>query len=157
MFHIVLMHPQIPTNTGAIGRLCVNTDTTLHLIEPIGFSLDEKAVRRAGLDYWKFLKLRVWKSFEAFLEANPQQDRFFFATTKTQTPYFEREFKAGDFLFFGSETSGIDESILTTYAAQCMTIPMGKEGRSLNLAISTGIILYEAIKQNFNTYSKDVM
>ncbi len=157
MFHIVLVHPQIPTNTGAIGRLCVNTDTTLHLIEPIGFSLDEKAVRRAGLDYWKLLKLKVWKSFEEFLEANPQSDRFFFATTKTQTPYFEQQFKAGDFLFFGSETSGIKSSLLNTYATQCMTIPMGKEGRSLNLAISTGIILYEAIRQNFNTYSKDVM
>jgi len=157
VFNIVLVHPQIPTNTGAIGRLCVNTDTTLHLIEPLGFSLDEKAVRRAGLDYWKLLKLKVWKSFEEFLEANPQHDRFFFATTKTQKPYFEQEFKAGDFLFFGSETSGIDTSILNTYTAQCMTIPMGKEGRSLNLAISTGIILYEAIKQNFNTYTKDVM
>ena len=157
MFHIVLVHPQIPTNTGAIGRLCVNTDTTLHLIEPIGFSLDEKSVRRAGLDYWKFLKLKVWESFEAFVDAHPQRERFFFATTKTDMPYFEHQFQAGDFLFFGSETAGIPSSILQRHATQCMTIPMGTEGRSLNLAISTGIILYEAIKQNFNAYAKDVM
>ncbi len=157
MFHIVLLQPQIPTNTGAIGRLCVNTDTTLHLIEPLGFSLDEKSVRRAGLDYWPLLKLQVWKSFEEFLDAHPHYDRFFFATTKTEKPYFEQQFKAGDFLFFGSETSGIDPSILHTYAARCMTIPMSKQGRSLNLAISAGIILYEAIQQNFNIYAKEVM
>ncbi len=157
MFNIVLIYPQIPNNTGTIGRLCVNTDVTLHLIEPLGFDIDEKAVRRAGLDYWKLLDLKVWKSFEEFTEANQHSDRFFFATTKSDQPYFEYKFQEGDYLFFGSETAGIPEPILKKYDTQCMTIPMGKEGRSLNLAISTGIILYEAIKQNFNTYSKEVM
>ncbi len=157
MFNVVLVHPQIPNNTGTIGRLCVNTGSTLHLIEPLGFDIDEKAVRRAGLDYWKVLDLKVWKSFNEFAEANQQHDRFFFATTKVNTPYFEKEFNEGDFLIFGSETAGIPEEILYENDEQCMTIPMSKDGRSLNLAISTGIILYEAIKQNFGSYSKEIM
>lgn len=154
MFHIVLVHPQIPNNTGAIGRLCVNTDSSLHLIKPIGFDIDEKAVRRAGLDYWHKIDLHVWESIEEFMAAHPVKDRFFFATTKTDTPYFEHEFQEGDYLFFGSEISGIPSEILEAYPKQTMTIPMTKEGRSLNLAISSGIILYEAIKQNFNSYRK---
>ncbi len=152
MFNIVLVHPQIPNNTGAIGRLCVNTDTTLHLIRPLGFDIGEKAVRRAGLDYWHKLDLRVWDDLDAFLQAHPDRSRFFFATTKTERPYFEQTFKEGDYLFFGSETAGIPESLLQQYPQQCMTIPMSKEGRSLNLAISTGIVLYKAIEQNFSTY-----
>ena len=152
MFNIVLVHPQIPNNTGAIGRLCVNTDTTLHLIRPLGFDIGEKAVRREGLDYWHKLDLRVWDDLDAFLRAHPDRSRFFFATTKTERPYFEQTFKEGDYLFFGSETAGIPESLLQQYPQQCMTIPMSKEGRSLNLAISTGIVLYKAIEQNFSTY-----
>lgn len=154
MFNIVLVHPQIPNNTGAIGRLCVNTASSLHLIKPIGFDIDEKAVRRAGLDYWHKIDLHVWESLEEFMEAHPVRERFFFATTKTDRPYFEVAFKEGDFLFFGSETAGIPAEILEKYPEQTMTIPMTKEGRSLNLAISSGIILYEAIKQNFNSYQK---
>lgn len=154
MFNIVLVHPQIPNNTGAIGRLCVNTGSSLHLIKPIGFDIDEKAVRRAGLDYWHKIDLHVWESLEEFMEAHPVRKRFFFATTKTDRPYFEHEFQEGDYLFFGSETAGIPSAILEAYPEQTMTIPMTKEGRSLNLAISSGIILYEAIKQNFNTYRK---
>lgn len=154
MFNIVLVHPQIPNNTGAIGRLCVNTASSLHLIKPIGFDIDEKAVRRAGLDYWHKIDLHVWESLEEFMEAHPVRERFFFATTKTDRPYFEVAFKEGDFLFFGSETAGIAAEILEKYPEQTMTIPMTKEGRSLNLAISSGIILYEAIKQNFNSYQK---
>lgn len=154
MFHIVLVNPQIPNNTGAIGRLCVNTASSLHLIKPIGFDIDEKAVRRAGLDYWHKIDLHVWESIEEFMDAHPIKDRFFFATTKTDLPYFEHEFQEGDYLFFGSETAGIPSEILEAYPKQTMTIPMTKEGRSLNLAISSGIILYEAIKQNFNSYRK---
>ncbi|MBV5321569.1 MAG: tRNA (cytidine(34)-2'-O)-methyltransferase [Sulfuricurvum sp.] len=154
MFNIVLVHPQIPNNTGAIGRLCVNTDSSLHLIKPIGFDIDEKAVRRAGLDYWHKIDLHVWESIDEFMEAHPMRERFFFATTKTDLPYFEHRFQEGDYLFFGSETAGIPSEILEVYPAQTMTIPMTKEGRSLNLAISSGIILYEAIKQNFNSYRK---
>jgi len=152
MFNIVLVTPQIPNNTGAIGRLCVNTGATLHLIKPLGFDIDEKAVRRSGLDYWHKLDLKVWENVDDFFTANPDSNRFFFATTKTNTPYFNHTFKEGDFLFFGSETSGIPSEILEKFSNQCMTIPMTKEGRSLNLAISTGIILYEAIKQNFTAY-----
>ena len=154
MFNIVLVHPQIPNNTGAIGRLCVNTASSLHLIKPIGFDIDEKAVRRAGLDYWHKIDLHVWENIDAFMEAHPNRDRFFFATTKTDRAYFEHTFQEGDYLFFGSETAGIPTEILETYPDQTMTIPMTKEGRSLNLAISTGIILYEAIKQNFMNYRK---
>ncbi|MDD5717414.1 MAG: tRNA (cytidine(34)-2'-O)-methyltransferase [Sulfuricurvum sp.] len=154
MFNIVLVTPQIPNNTGTIGRLCVNTGSTLHLIKPLGFDIDEKAVRRAGLDYWHKLDLHVWENFEEFLKANPCTERFFMATTKTDRPYFDIEFQEGDFLFFGSETSGIPIEILDAYPTQTMTIPMTKEGRSLNLAISSGIILYEAIKQNFTSYRK---
>lgn len=154
MFNIVLVTPQIPNNTGTIGRLCVNTGSTLHLIKPLGFDIDEKAVRRAGLDYWNKIDLHVWENTEEFFEAHSNKERFFFATTKTDHPYFEIDFQEGDYLFFGSETSGIPAEILETFPDQTMTIPMTKEGRSLNLAISSGIILYEAIKQNFNSYRK---
>ncbi|MDD2780938.1 tRNA (cytidine(34)-2'-O)-methyltransferase [Sulfuricurvum sp.] len=154
MFNIVLVTPQIPNNTGAIGRLCVNTSSSLHLIKPIGFDIDEKAVRRAGLDYWHKIDLHVWESIDDFMNAHPVRDRFFFATTKTDRPYFEMDFQEGDYLLFGSETSGIPAEILNAFPEQTMTIPMTKEGRSLNLAISSGIILYEAIKQNFNSYRK---
>jgi tRNA (cytidine/uridine-2'-O-)-methyltransferase len=154
MFNIVLVTPQIPNNTGAIGRLCVNTGSSLHLIKPIGFDIDEKAVRRAGLDYWHKIDLHVWENIDDFMNAHPDRKRFFFATTKTDRPYFEMDFKEGDYLLFGSETSGIPAEILNAFPEQTMTIPMTKEGRSLNLAISSGIILYEAIKQNFNSYRK---
>ncbi|AFV97436.1 MULTISPECIES: tRNA (cytidine(34)-2'-O)-methyltransferase [unclassified Sulfuricurvum] len=154
MFNIVLVTPQIPNNTGAIGRLCVNTGSSLHLIKPIGFDIDEKAVRRAGLDYWHKIDLHVWENIDDFMNAHPNTERFFFATTKTDRPYFELDFKEGDYLLFGSETSGIPRDILESFPNQTMTIPMTKEGRSLNLAISSGIILYEAIKQNFNSYRK---
>lgn len=154
MFNIVLVTPQIPNNTGAIGRLCVNTGSTLHLIKPLGFDISEKAVRRAGLDYWHKLDLKVWESVDDFFEHNPWSERFFFATTKTTKPYFEPSYQKGDYLFFGSETSGIPIEILEHKPEQCITIPMTKEGRSLNLAISTGIILYEAIRQNFAVYQE---
>jgi tRNA (cytidine/uridine-2'-O-)-methyltransferase len=156
MFHVVLVHPQIPNNTGAIGRLCVNTGASLHLIKPIGFDIDEKAVRRAGLDYWHKIDLHVWENLDAFLAAHPQRERFFFATTKTDQPYFQMAFEPGDYLFFGSETAGIPTELLQSHPDRCMTIPMTKEGRSLNLAISTGIVLYEAIKQNFETYREEM-
>lgn len=154
MFNIVLVNPQIPNNTGAIGRLCVNTGATLHLIKPLGFDISEKAVRRAGLDYWHKIDLKVWENIEEFFDSVQVSDRFFYATTKTDRPYFELSFQEGDYLFFGSETAGIPSDVLEKFPQQCMTIPMTKEGRSLNLAISTGIILYEAIKQNFTGYKE---
>ena len=152
MFNLVLVNPQIPQNTGAIGRLCVNAGATLHIIKPIAFDIDEKAVRRAGLDYWKKLDLHVWDSIDDFFENNKIKDNAYFATTKTDKPYFEAKFKVGDYIFFGSETAGIPSNILEKYRNQNITIPMTKEGRSLNLAISTGIVLYDAIRQNFNNF-----
>lgn len=154
MLNLVLVNPQIPNNTGSIGRLCVNAGTSLHLIKPLGFDIDEKAVRRAGLDYWDKLDLHVWENLEEFFESNPKAKDGFFATTKTDRPYFEVEYKKDSFIFFGSETKGTPEEVLNAYPEQCVTIPMTKEGRSLNLAVSTGIILYEAIKQNFTTYQE---
>ena len=154
MFNIVLVNPQIPNNTGAIGRLCVNTGAKLHLIKPLGFDISEKAVRRAGLDYWHKIDLKVWESLEDFFDFVQKSDRFFYATTKTDKPYFDVRFEEGDYLFFGSETAGLPADLLAKFPQQCITIPMTKEGRSLNLAISTGIILYEAIKQNFTGYKE---
>ncbi|WP_418641387.1 tRNA (cytidine(34)-2'-O)-methyltransferase [Sulfurimonas sp. ST-27] len=154
-FNIVLVHPQIPNNTGAIGRLCVNAGASLHLIKPIGFDIDEKAVRRAGLDYWNKLDLKVWESIDEFFTCNDITDNAYFATTKTDKPYFDAKFKEGDYIFFGSETKGIPEDLLNKYKSQNITIPMTKDGRSLNLAISTGIILYDAIRQNYSTFTEE--
>lgn len=154
MYNLVLVNPQIPNNTGAIGRLCVNAGVALHIIKPIGFDIDEKAVRRAGLDYWEKLDLHIYEDIDDFFSKNTITDNAFFATTKTDKPYFEANFKEGDFIFFGSETAGIPEDILNKYKEQNITIPMTKEGRSLNLAISTGIVLYDAIRQNFISFQR---
>ncbi|KIM04299.1 MAG: RNA methyltransferase [Sulfurovum sp. AS07-7] len=152
MFNIVLINPQIPPNTGTIGRLCVNIGATLHLVKPLGFSIDDKEVKRAGLDYWEKLDLKVWESLDDFLFHNRVDDRFHFATTKTKKLYFNSSYKVGDFLVFGSETKGIPSYILDENAKKCITIPMSSEnGRSLNLALSVGIVAYEAIRQNYET------
>ncbi len=156
MFNLVLVNPQIPNNTGAIGRLCVNAGAALHIIKPIAFDIDEKAVRRAGLDYWHKLDLHVWESLDNFFANNEITNNAYFATTKTDKPYFDVQFKDGDYIFFGSETAGIPEDILNRYKEQNITIPMTKEGRSLNLAISTGIVLYEAIKQNYHVFKEKI-
>jgi len=153
VFNLVLVNPQIPNNTGAIGRLCVNAGASLHIIKPIAFDIDEKAVRRAGLDYWHKLDLHVWESIDEFFANNDITDNAHFATTKTDRPYFQAEFKKGDFIFFGSETAGIPEDILEKYKDKNITIPMTKDGRSLNLAISTGIVLYDAIRQNYADFN----
>ncbi len=154
MFHIVLVTPQIPNNTGSIGRLCVNTGASLHLIKPLGFDITEKAVRRAGLDYWHKLDLHVWEDLDDFFEHNAITDNLHLATTKTDKPYFDAAFKAGDYIFFGSETAGLPAQLLERFKERNITIPMTKEGRSLNLAVSSGIVLYEAIKQNFTQYKE---
>ena len=154
MFNIVLVEPQIPPNTGTIGRLCVNLDATLHLIKPLGFDIDDKAVTRAGLDYWKMLDLKVWESFDAFLAEHPISEGFHLATTKTEKLYFEATFQKGDYLLFGSETKGIREETLLAHPERCITIPMGERGRSLNLGISVGIVTYEALRQNYEGFQK---
>ena len=142
MFNIVLVYTQIPNNTGSIGRLCVNAGATLHLIEPLGFDVDEKALRRAGLDYWKKLDPVIWPSLEEFFAHNDTNGKLHLATTKTDKPYFEAAFKKGDYLLFGSETAGLPQELLQKHPQAAITIPMTKEGRSLNLAVSTGIVLY---------------
>jgi tRNA (cytidine/uridine-2'-O-)-methyltransferase len=154
VFNIVLVNPQIPPNTGTIGRLCVNLGATLHLIKPLGFDIDDKAVKRAGLDYWHKLDLVVWESFEEFLEAHPVGENTHLATTKTQNLYFDANFKKGDYILFGSETKGIDERVLLDNPDRCITIPMGSEGRSLNLGVSVGIVTYEALRQNYDGFEK---
>jgi len=157
VFNIVLVEPQIPPNTGTIGRLCVNLGATLHLVKPLGFDIDDKAVTRAGLDYWKELDLIVWDSFDNFLEAHPIDKRTHLATTKTDKLYFQAKFQKGDYILFGSETKGLREDILLDNAEQCITIPMGKKGRSLNLAMSVGIVTYEALRQNYNGFEKIII
>ncbi len=147
--NIVLLEPEIPANTGNIGRTCVATDTHLHLIRPLGFSLDEKHLRRAGMDYWKDLKLSVYDSFDDFLSKNPGA-RIYMATTKAHQVYTEPDYGPDDFIMFGKESAGIPEEILINYEDTCIRIPMVGEIRSLNLSNSVAIVLYEALrKQNF--------
>ena len=142
--NIVLVEPEIPYNTGAAGRLALATGSTLHLVKPLGFSLDEKSVRRAGLDYWKDVDLKVWENFEEFLAAHPDA-RIWFLSTKAKKSAWSVSFQREDFLIFGRETKGLPEEWLDERAIR---IPM-KEGstRSLNLATSVAIVLYEAQRQ----------
>ncbi len=146
-FNIVLVEPEIPPNTGSIARLCGATDTVLHLVHPLGFNIDEKAVRRAGLDYWQFVSIVTWDSFDQFLKAQDER-RLFFFTTKVADSYYKAEFMPGDFLVFGKETKGLPEDILELYHDRCYTIPMSNPNiRSINLAMASAIVLYEAIRQ----------
>ena len=144
--NIVLLNPEIPYNTGNIGRNAVLTNTILHLIKPLGFSLDEKQLRRAGLDYWHLVDLKVWESYEDFINSNPNAT-IYYATTKTKQRYSDVKFKKDDFVMFGPESRGIPETILNANKEKCITIPMIDMGRSLNLSNSAAIILYEALRQ----------
>ncbi|MEN8198699.1 MAG: tRNA (uridine(34)/cytosine(34)/5-carboxymethylaminomethyluridine(34)-2'-O)-methyltransferase TrmL [Thermodesulfobacteriota bacterium] len=147
-FHIVLVEPEIPPNTGSIARLCGATNTVLHLVHPLGFSTDDKHLKRAGLDYWKFVEIRYWDSLDDFLEAQ-DEERLYFLTTKTDRSYAEANFRPGDFLIFGKETKGLPKELLNLYADRCLTLPMTNSNiRSLNLAMTAGIVLYEALRQN---------
>lgn len=146
MINIVLFEPEIPPNTGNIGRLCHAMDLSLHLIEPLGFALDERSLRRAGLDYWDELQVQSWPDFPNFLENRPGSGRLFYLTTKFGRAYWDEEFEVGDSLVFGPETRGIPESILGDHPDLCLTIPQ-RRGRSLNLATSVGIVAFEAIRQ----------
>lgn len=145
-FHVVLVEPEIPPNTGNIGRLCLATGARLHLVEPLGFSIDDRTLRRAGLDYWKQVDWCTWPSWDAFWEGRSKDDRNFFFTTKSSQCYWDIEFEIGDFLIFGRETKGLPESLLDAHVDHCFRIPM--EGtRSLNLATAVGIVLYEGMRQ----------
>lgn len=145
--NIVLHEPEIPFNTGAIGRTCVATGTVLHLIEPLGFVLNEKSVKRAGMDYWDKLDVRRYINYEDFLEKNPNA-HIFYATTKARHVYTEVSYSENDFIMFGKESAGIPEEILKDHPDQCIRIPMLPEIRSLNLSNSVNIVLYEALRQN---------
>jgi tRNA (cytidine/uridine-2'-O-)-methyltransferase len=148
MFHIVLVEPEIPHNAGAAGRLALATGSTLHLIEPLGFSLDDKHVRRTGLDYWQDVKLRVWTSFEELRQAAGPAARFWFLSTKAQATPWQAAFQPGDYLVFGRETRGLPEALTADAGNQALRIPMEPGGtRSLNLATSVAIVLYEALRQ----------
>ena len=146
MMHIVLHEPEIPANTGNIGRSCVSTGAHLHLIRPLGFSLDEKYLRRAGLYYWKYLNVTVYEDYQDFLAKNPGA-RIWYATTKARQVYTDAVFSDGDFLMFGKESAGIPEEILVEDPERCIRIPMVKDNRSLNLSNSVAVVLYEALRQ----------
>lgn len=148
--NIVLHQPEIPANTGNIGRTCVATGTVLHLIEPLGFRLTGKELRRAGMDYWEHLDVRRYMNFEEFVEKNlvgNSNAKIWMATTKAKKVYTEAQFGADDFIMFGKESAGIPEEILVDYEDTCIRIPMLDKIRSLNLSNSVSIVLYEALRQ----------
>ena len=145
--NIVLFEPEIPANTGNIGRTCVATGTRLHLIEPLGFRLNEKSIKRAGMDYWEHLDVTRYMNFEEFLEKNPEA-KIYMATTKGQHVYTEVNYEPDCYIMFGKESAGIPEEILVNHPDTCIRIPMLSEIRSLNLSNSVAVVLYEALRQN---------
>ena len=146
-FNIVLVEPEIPPNTGSIARLCGATDSVLHLVRPLGFSTDDRHLRRAGLDYWPHVRIVYWDCWKDFIKGK-DAGRLYFFTTKSSRPYTSARFASGGYLVFGKETKGLPEEILKNHSARCYTIPMSNPNiRSLNLAMSAGIVLYEAIRQ----------
>ena len=146
MINIVLLEPEIPANTGNIGRTCVATGTRLHLIEPLGFSLSEKALKRAGMDYLPDLDVTTYVDYEDFLARNPGA-QIFFATTKGRHIYSDASYPDGCYIMFGKESAGIPEEILKAHPDTCVRIPMIGETRSLNLSNSVAVVLYEALRQ----------
>ena len=145
--NIVLYEPEMPANTGNIGRTCVATNTKLHLIEPLGFKLSEKHLVRAGLDYWDKLDVTVYSDYQDFLKRNPGA-KIYMATTKGPNVYTEAHFEPDCYIMFGKESAGIPEEILKEHPDACIRIPMIGETRSLNLSNSVAIVLYEALRQN---------
>ena len=146
MFHIVLVEPEIPQNAGNIARTCAATGTHLHMIRPLGFEVSSKYLKRAGLDYWDLVDISYYDSFDELTAKYPQA-RFFFFTTKARQNHCGAQYKDGDFLVFGKETKGLDETLLLKHAGECVRIPMREEARSLNLSNSVAIALYEALRQ----------
>lgn len=145
--NIVLLEPEMPANTGNIGRTCVATGTRLHLIEPMGFRINDKMLKRAGLDYWEHLDVTVYDSYRDFLEKNPDA-RIYMATTKARQVYTEAAYDKDAYIMFGRESAGIPEEILAEHQGDCIRIPMNESIRSLNLSNSVAIVLYEALRQN---------
>jgi tRNA (cytidine/uridine-2'-O-)-methyltransferase len=147
-FRVVLVEPLIPQNTGTIGRLCVAAGAELHLVGPLGFSIDDRRRRRAGLDYWPHLAWTAWEDLPAFLRvADPPEDRSWYATTRGGVAYADARFRPGDWLFFGAETAGLPADLTAGRPERCLVIPMDPRARSINLAIAVGIVLYEGLRQ----------
>ncbi len=147
MFHIVLVEPEIPQNTGNVSRTCSVAGCALHLVRPLGFSIDEPRVRRAGLDYWDTLNLSVHDSFEDLWNSAGRDARFFFATTKAREAYSDARYRDGDYIVFGRETAGLGNEFLAKWNKGHIRIPMLPEKRSLNLSNSVAVVLYEALRQ----------
>lgn len=151
MLNIVLIEPRIPQNTGNIGRLCVALNANLHLVHPLGFSISQKELKRAGMDYWQSLNYFEWDNLDHFWQANPLDSNHFFLSTKANKIYFDANFKDNCFLYFGREDAGINEAILKNNMDKVFKIPMQNNARSLNLANSVAIVAYEALRQiNFS-------
>ncbi|MGV3741281.1 MAG: tRNA (uridine(34)/cytosine(34)/5-carboxymethylaminomethyluridine(34)-2'-O)-methyltransferase TrmL [Burkholderiaceae bacterium] len=150
MFHVVLVEPEIPPNTGNVIRLCANTGAQLHLIEPLGFPLDDARMRRAGLDYHEYAQMKVHRDWEAFLASeHPDTSRMFALTTHGSTPFAAVAFKPGDVFVFGSETKGLDNALRESFpSAQRIRLPMRPNNRSLNLSNTVAVVVYEAWRQN---------
>ena len=153
MLNIVLYEPEIPANTGNIGRTCVATGTRLHLIEPLGFKLNEKSLKRAGMDYWNDLDVTTYIDYQDFLEKNPGA-KIYMATTKAHKVYTDVEYEPDCYIMFGKESAGIPEEILAHNRDRCVRIPMIGETRSLNLSNSVAVVLYEALRQNHFDHMK---
>ncbi|KJS14068.1 MAG: tRNA methyltransferase [Peptococcaceae bacterium BRH_c8a] len=145
--HLVLVEPEIPANTGNVARTCAVTGAHLHLVKPLGFSVDDKQLKRAGLDYWHLLSIHYHDNFYDVLNTYPDH-QFYFATTKGSRFFTEVNYGSDDFLVFGRETAGLPEEIINNFSANCIRIPMLNEARSLNLSNSVAIVLYEALRQN---------
>jgi tRNA (cytidine/uridine-2'-O-)-methyltransferase len=146
--NIVLHQPEIPSNTGNIARTCLATGSRLHLVKPLGFSIDDRQLKRAGLDYWHEVDLHLWESLEELFAATASESpRRFFFTTKTPRPYYTAQFLPGDWFIFGRETKGLPEPLLATNEPHCVTIPMTNATRSLNLSVSVGVAIFEARRQ----------
>ena len=145
--HIILHQPEIPANTGNIGRTCVATGSSLHLIEPLGFRLDEKSIKRAGMDYWDSLDVTRYINYQEFQEKHPGA-KVWFATTKAKKVYTEAVFGMDDYIMFGKESGGIPEEILVGHEQECIPVPMLGSIRPLNLSNSVAVVLYEALRQN---------
>ena len=151
-FNIVLVEPQIPPNTGSIARLCGATDSALHLVRPLGFSTDDKHLKRAGLDYWQFVEIVFWDNLDMFLKSQ-DVSKMFFLSTKVEKPYTDARFEPGDYLVFGKETEGLPGDVLKRYPDHCYTIPMSNPNiRSINLGMAVSVILYEALRQQRQIY-----
>lgn len=145
--NIVLVEPEIPQNTGNIARTCAATGSTLHLVRPLGFSIEDKYLKRAGLDYWSLLDIRIYQNLDEFFERNRGGD-YYFASTKSAKCYTEVNYRQDSYIFFGKETKGLPESLLLKYTDRAIRIPMIDPARSLNLSNSVAVIVYEALRQN---------